>query len=118
MLFEKVAGHKDRTRALREKGSYPCAITYPTNYIFEGVLAADMKTYACSQDLMPSLFDNFLELWDDVFRSFDSIWSQMPQGQYGDLSLFRSAGCSRSYNGLDLHFMPYGPAQVLFPPLR
>ena len=73
---------------------------------------------------MPSLFDNFLELWDDIFDSFDSIWSRMPQCQYGSngsggsLALFSSGGCSRSFNGLHLHFMPLSPSQVLFPPLR
>ena len=73
---------------------------------------------------MPGLFETFLELWDDLLQSFESIWRQLPDGQYDGangkaaMSMFKSRGHELSYNGLELHYMPMCPTQILFPPLR
>ena len=75
-------------------------------------------------DLMPSLFETFLELWDETLQSFESVWSRLPNGQFDGadgtpaLSLFKSRGYELPYNGLEFDYMPMSPAQVLIPPLR
>ena len=83
-----------------------------------------MKTFACDMDLMPTLFETFLEMWDETLTSFETVWTRMPNGQFNGadnqraLRLFSSDGNDKSFNGLELHLMPMSPSQVLFPPLR
>ena len=73
---------------------------------------------------MPSLFETFLELWDEVLGSFESVWRHLPDGQFDGangkaaLAMFKTRGHDLPYNGLELHLMPMCPSQVLFPPLR